>query len=91
MPDKFMNKPKAADKWERYSKSPTGIKAELASSAFGDDQFEDFVNGVEEKYGENMITLPAPKVCSIVVFSFGIGFRFWVLQHFAKLSQISDN
>lgn len=52
-----MNKPRVADKWVRYSKSPTGIKAELASSAFGGDQFEDFVNGIDEKYGENMITL----------------------------------
>jgi len=52
-----MNQPKVADKWVRYAKSPTGIKAELASSSMGGDQFENFINTIEEKYGENKITL----------------------------------
>lgn len=52
-----MNQPKVADKWMRYAKSPTGIKAELASSSMGGDQFENFINAIDEKYGENKITL----------------------------------
>lgn len=52
-----MNQPKVADKWVRYAKSPTGIKAELASSSMGGDQFENFINAIDEKYGERKITL----------------------------------
>ena len=52
-----MNQPKVADKWVRAAKSPTGIKAELSSSSMGGDQFENFINSIEEKYGENKITL----------------------------------
>jgi ABC-type glycerol-3-phosphate transport system substrate-binding protein len=52
-----MNQPKVADKWVRYAKSPTGIKAELASSSMGGDQFENFINAIDQKYGENKITL----------------------------------
>jgi ABC-type glycerol-3-phosphate transport system substrate-binding protein len=52
-----MNQPEVADKWVRYAKSPTGIKAELASSSMGGDQFENYLNAIDEKYGEDQITL----------------------------------
>lgn len=52
-----MNKPKVADKWGRYTKTSTGIKAQLTSSAMGGDHFENFITEIENKYGENKIAL----------------------------------
>lgn len=49
-----MNKPDMAEMWSRYTKCPTGIKGNLASTNFGGDQFENFANYVQTKFGTNI-------------------------------------
>ena len=49
-----MNKPDIAEMWSRYSKCPTGIKGNLASSNFGGDQFENFSNYVQTNFGTDI-------------------------------------
>lgn len=52
-----MNQPKVAGKWVRAAQSPTGIEAGLTSSSMGGNQFETFINSIDQKYGENQTTL----------------------------------
>lgn len=49
-----MNKPEIAEMWSRYTKCPTGIKGNLASTSFGGDQFENFSNYVQTEFGSNI-------------------------------------
>lgn len=48
-------KPEIAEKWVRYSKSPSGVKGNLSTSTFGIDPFEDYTFTIENKY-ELMLT-----------------------------------
>lgn len=49
-----MNQPDIAEMWSRYTKCPTGIKGNLASTSFGGDQFENFSNYVQTHFGTNI-------------------------------------
>jgi ABC-type sugar transport system, periplasmic component len=49
----FLNTPDVAEKWARYTKSPSGIKSQLTQVYFGLDKFEDFQYTIEKKYGKN--------------------------------------
>ena len=49
-----MNKPEIAEMWSRYTKCPTGIKGNLASTNFGGDQFENFANYIQTNFGTNI-------------------------------------
>lgn len=49
-----MNKPEIAETWSRYTKCPTGIKGNLASSSFGGDQFENFSQYVQSNFDKNI-------------------------------------
>ena len=48
-----MNQPTMADSWVRNTKSPTGIKGNLAETSFGSDQFENFSKKIQVTYGSN--------------------------------------
>jgi ABC-type glycerol-3-phosphate transport system substrate-binding protein len=45
-----INKPDVAEKWSRYTKSPTGIKGNLTTFNFGFDKFENYQYMIERKY-----------------------------------------
>jgi ABC-type glycerol-3-phosphate transport system substrate-binding protein len=49
-----MNTPEIAEAWSRYTKCPTGLKGNLVSTNFGGDQFENFANYVQTKFGTNI-------------------------------------
>ncbi len=46
----FMSRPQIAEKWVRYTKSPTGIQGNLMTSDIAQDQFEQFQSEVGERY-----------------------------------------
>ncbi len=48
-----LNKPDVAEKWARYTKSPTGIKGNLTTFNFGYDKFENYQYIIERKYGSH--------------------------------------
>lgn len=48
-------KPEIAEKWVRYTKSPSGVIGNLTTSSFGVDQFESFIYTIDKKYGTNTI------------------------------------
>jgi len=48
-----MNQPSMAELWVRNTKSPTGIKGNLADVSFGTDQFENFSYQLKTTYGSN--------------------------------------
>jgi len=48
-----MNQPSMAELWVRNTKSPTGIKGNLADVSFGGDQFEKFSYQLKTTYGTN--------------------------------------
>lgn len=47
--------PSVAEKWVRYSKSPSGVKGNFTASSFGVDPFENYSYVIENKYDENFI------------------------------------
>jgi ABC-type glycerol-3-phosphate transport system substrate-binding protein len=47
------NKPDVAEKWGRYTKSPTGIKGNLSTETFGFDKFENYQYKMDHKYGKH--------------------------------------
>jgi hypothetical protein len=47
--------PRMAEKWVRYTKSPSGIKGSLGTTTFGTDPYENFVYSIEQKYGEKQM------------------------------------
>ena len=52
-----MNKPDVAEKWARYTKSPTGIRGNLTTANFGIDKFENFQVTMDKKYGQHKINV----------------------------------
>jgi len=48
-----LNKPDVAEKWARYTKSPTGVKGNLSSVVFGFDKFENYQYMMDHKYGKH--------------------------------------
>ena len=48
-----LNKPDVAEKWARYTKSPTGIKGNLTTINFGFDKFENYHYMIDRKYGNH--------------------------------------
>ena len=57
------NKPDVAEKWARYTKSPTGIKGKLASGGFGFDRFDVFQNKIDQKYSGHKIIVTYNSSC----------------------------
>jgi ABC-type glycerol-3-phosphate transport system substrate-binding protein len=53
----FINRPDVAEKWSRYTKSPSGIKARMTDAYFGLDRFENYQYIIEKKYKGNKIDL----------------------------------
>ena len=51
----FLNRPEVAEKWIRYTKSPSGIKGNLTSISFGLDKFENFQYYIEKKFGNRKV------------------------------------
>lgn len=51
---RFWSRPQVAEKWIRYTKSPTGIKGHLSTSDVEEDQFESFQRTINDKYGGNL-------------------------------------
>ncbi len=47
------NKSDVAEKWGRYTKSPTGIKGNLSTVVFGFDKFENYQYMMDRKYGKH--------------------------------------
>lgn len=52
-----INKPDVAEKWARYTKSPTGIKGNLTTYNFGLDKFENYEYVMDHKYGQHKINV----------------------------------
>ncbi len=50
-----INKPDVAEKWARYTKSPTGIKGNLTTYNFGLDKLENFQYIIDRKYGNQKV------------------------------------
>lgn len=48
-------KPAMAEKWVRYTKCPSGIKGNLATTSFGIDPFEDFQYNINKKYNSRLV------------------------------------
>ncbi len=52
----FISRPDIAEKWNRYTKCPSGIKGRLTSVSFGKDHFEEFTNNIDKKYGSKKLS-----------------------------------
>jgi ABC-type glycerol-3-phosphate transport system substrate-binding protein len=63
----YMNTPDVAEKWTRYTKCPTGIKGNITSVTFGQDQFEDFTYTINKKYGAHKLSFNYLDYDNIVV------------------------
>lgn len=50
----YICQPKIAEKWVRYTGSPTGIRGHLTTSHTGEDAFEQFQHIITAKYGKNI-------------------------------------
>jgi len=50
-----INKPDVAEKWARYTKSPTGIKGNLTTYNFGLDKLENYQYTIDRKYGNQKV------------------------------------
>ena len=50
-------RPEIADKWVRYTKSPTGVKGSLVQSEFGFDVYETFDYTISKKYANKKLPL----------------------------------
>lgn len=48
-------RPELAEKWMRYTKGSTGITGNLTKTAFGTDQFENYMYTIDKKYDVNLI------------------------------------
>lgn len=53
----FWSTPKVAEKWVRYTKSPTGLRGHFSISEIGADAFEKFQHRITTKYGGNVLTV----------------------------------
>ncbi len=53
----YMNSPEFAEKWTRYTKSPSGINGKLTTLNFGADKFENFQVMTDKKYQGKKIDL----------------------------------
>jgi ABC-type glycerol-3-phosphate transport system substrate-binding protein len=51
----YLNQPDMAEKWARYTKCPTGIAGGVTSSAIGTNQFEEYNDGINKKYGSKKV------------------------------------
>ncbi len=47
--------PEIAEKWVRYTKSPSGVKGNFTGATFGGDPFENFMYTIDKRYGTKMI------------------------------------
>jgi len=54
---KYLATPQIADLWIRYTKSPTGIKNSLVSTAMGSDPYETFDYVINEKFGSKKMPI----------------------------------
>jgi ABC-type glycerol-3-phosphate transport system substrate-binding protein len=52
----FMTSSDVADKWNRYTKCPTGLKGNIASVSLGKDHFEEFTSTINAKYGSRKLS-----------------------------------
>jgi ABC-type glycerol-3-phosphate transport system substrate-binding protein len=50
----FCASPKVAEKWVRYTKTPTGLAGNIAKATIGNDIYELFQNSMTEKYGDRI-------------------------------------
>jgi len=48
-------RPELAEKWMRYTKGSTGVTGNLTKTAFGTDQFENYMYTIDKKYDVNLI------------------------------------
>jgi ABC-type glycerol-3-phosphate transport system substrate-binding protein len=52
----FWTEPKIAEKWARYTKCPSGVKGNLTTTAFGIEEYENFMYNIEKKYGGRKVS-----------------------------------
>jgi len=52
----FMTNPDVAEKWNRYTKCPTGLKGNITSVSLGNDHFEEFTSTINSKYGSRKLS-----------------------------------
>lgn len=50
----FWCTPKIAEKWVRYTKTPTGIAGDVSKATLGNDVFEEFQRTMSQKYGNRV-------------------------------------
>jgi ABC-type glycerol-3-phosphate transport system substrate-binding protein len=53
----FWSTPKVAEKWVRYTKSPTGLRGHFSTPEIGVDVFEKFQHRITTKYGKNVLAV----------------------------------
>jgi ABC-type glycerol-3-phosphate transport system substrate-binding protein len=51
----FWCRPDVAEKWVRYTRCPSGVKGNLATSTYGTDQFENYIYTMAQKYQGHMV------------------------------------
>lgn len=51
----YMSSVDIAEKWEKYSKCPTGLKGRMDFTEFGDDAFSIFSKHIDEKYQSRLV------------------------------------
>ena len=52
---KFICSVDVAEKWESYSKCPTGLKSRMSMSEFGTDDFSNFSKHLTKKYDNRLV------------------------------------
>jgi ABC-type glycerol-3-phosphate transport system substrate-binding protein len=57
----YMSSLDIAEKWEKYSKCPTGLKGRISFSEFGDDAFSIFSNHIDQKYQSRLMDAQLPE------------------------------
>jgi hypothetical protein len=49
-----MSTPRVAEKWVRYTKTPTGVAGDFSKATTGSDVYEIYQRTLSEKYGSRM-------------------------------------
>lgn len=50
----WWSRPQVAERWVRYTKTPTGLRGNLASATLGEDMYERFNSHMRERYGSQV-------------------------------------
>jgi ABC-type glycerol-3-phosphate transport system substrate-binding protein len=73
---KFISSADVAEKWESYTKCPTGLRSRMSMNEFGTDDFSNFSKHLAKKYDNKLIDATLSKI----LFGKSVDVRFYPLD-----------